>query len=48
MISQLFSTIQRQPYSKHCKQIEEILRIASGFYNAEIKIMPPQPEIIFR
>ena len=25
-----------------------LMRIARGFYNAEIKIMPPHPEIIFR
>ena len=43
-----FSTIQMQPYSKLCKQIEKTMPIASGFYNAEVKIMPPHPEIIFR
>ena len=44
----IFFFIQRQPYSKLCKQIEESMRIASGFYNAKIKIIPPRPEIIFR
>ena len=28
------------------KQIEETMRIASSFYNANIKIVPPHPEII--
>ena len=43
-----FSTIQSLPYSKLCKQIEETMRIASGFYNTEIKIKPPHHEMIFR
>ena len=29
-------------------RIEETMRIASSFQNAEIKIVPPHPEIIFR
>ena len=33
---------------KICKQIEETMWLASGFYYAQIKIMPFHPEIIFR
>ena len=34
--------------TQFCKQIGETMRNASGFYNAEIEIMPPNPEIILR
>ena len=46
-LSQQFSTIQTQTYSKLCEQIEETMRLAKGNHNA-IKTMPPHPKIIFR
>ena len=48
IMNQLFSTIQRQPYSKLCHQIEKIMGLASGFHNPKNKIMPPHPGIMFQ